>query len=68
MSFGKNTPRLLGIAFLFQAIASLLSETISDSLIEVDSISNSMVNISNSPITFQLALLVNSLQLLGSYC
>jgi hypothetical protein len=56
MSFGKNTPRLLGIAFLFQAIASLLSETISDSLIEVDSISNSMVNISNSPITFQLGI------------
>lgn len=51
MSFGKNTPRLLGIAFLFQAIASLLSETVTDSLIVSDSIPNSMVNISNSPIT-----------------
>jgi hypothetical protein len=51
MDFGENTPRLLGIAFLIQAIASLLSETVSDSLIETDSISNTLVNISNNPIT-----------------
>ncbi len=51
MDFGKNTPRLLGIAFLIQAIASLLSETVSDSLIDTDSISNTLVNISNNPIT-----------------
>jgi hypothetical protein len=56
MNFSKNTPRLLGIAFLFQAIASLLSETVSDSLIDLDSISNSMINISNSPITMQMGI------------
>ena len=53
MDFGENTPRLLGIAFLIQAIASLLSETVSDSLIDPDSIPNSMINISNNPITMQ---------------
>jgi hypothetical protein len=56
MSFGENTPRILGIVFLFQAIASLLSETVSDSLIDLNSISNSMVNISNNPITMQAGI------------
>ena len=56
MNFNKNTPRLLGIAFLIQAVASLLSESVSDSLIDLDSIPNSMVNISNSPITMQAGI------------
>jgi hypothetical protein len=56
MSFGKNTPRVLGIAFLFQAVASLLSETVSDSLIDLDGISNSMINISNNTVTMQAGI------------
>ena len=56
MSFGKNTPRILGIAFLFQAVASLLSETVSDSLIDLDGISNSMINISNNTVTMQAGI------------
>jgi len=54
--FWKNTPRVLDIAFLFRATASLLSETVSDSFIDLDSIPNSMVNISNSPITMQAGI------------
>ena len=51
MNFSKNTPRLLGIAFLFQAVASFISETVSDSPIVSDSITDSMVNIANNPFT-----------------
>lgn len=56
MSFDKNIPRFLGIAFLFQAIASLLSETVADSLIVPDNIISSMTNISASPFTYQLGI------------
>lgn len=56
MSFSKNTPRILGIAFLFQAVASLLSETVSDSLIDPASISNSMINISNNTLTMHVGI------------
>jgi hypothetical protein len=38
MSFSKKTQRLLGIAFIFQAITSLISETVSDSLIDLDGV------------------------------
>lgn len=56
LNFSKNTPRWLGIAFIFQAVASLLSETVSDSLIVSDSISDTMVNISNTPFTMQVGI------------
>jgi hypothetical protein len=56
MGFGKNTPRILGIAFIIQAIASLLSEQISDSLIVSDSISNTMINISNDTFTMYIGI------------
>ena len=61
----KDTAKLLGVAFLFQAIASLLSETISDSLIDPDSISNSMVNISNNPVTMQIGIIGKLITAIG---
>jgi hypothetical protein len=65
MGFSENTPRLLGIAFLIQAIASLLSDHLSSSLIESDNISNSMVNISSSTATMQLSILGKLITAIG---
>lgn len=47
----KNTSRLLGIAFIVQALASLFSEQLSSVLIDPENISNTMINISNNTLT-----------------
>lgn len=49
MDSNKFTPRLLGIVFVIQAVASLVSGLMSRALIESDNISNTMINISNAP-------------------
>ena len=65
MNFSKNTPRLLGIAFLIQAITSLLSGQLESSLIESDNISNSMINISNDPTIVHISIVGNLITAMG---
>ena len=65
MNFGKNTPRLLGIAFLIQAVATVLSDQFSSSLIESDNISNSMINISNDPTLMQMSIIGKLITAIG---
>jgi hypothetical protein len=61
MSSGKNTPRLLGAAFLFVVVASALSGLLHTSLGVTlsgppDDISETMIRISDSPIAMQTSI------------
>ncbi len=46
MDFGKNTPKILGIAYLIQFIGSLLSGILSDMAIGSGTISENLVSVS----------------------
>lgn len=52
----RNTPRLLGAAFLFQAIASLVWTLLLSSLIVVGDISASMTNIANDALQMRASI------------
>ena len=49
MNSGKSTPRLLGAAFLFVFVASILSSLILQSVVGSGGISDTLMNISDSP-------------------
>ena len=56
MNSDKSTPRLLGAAFLFQAVASLVSGLLLGSLIVSGNITASMTNISNNALQMQASI------------
>ncbi len=58
MNSDKNTPRLLGAAFLFVFVASILSNSLLSSAIGSGSISDNLVNISNNLTLMRISILV----------
>jgi len=58
MSSDKNTPRLLGAAFLFVMVASILSGLLLTSVIGSGSISDILVNISNNLTLIRISIVV----------
>ena len=48
MNSGKNTPKLLGAAFLFVFVASLISTQLVTSVVGSGGISDILINISNN--------------------
>ena len=56
MNTNKNTPRLLGAAFLFQAVASLVWTLLLSSLIVIGDISASMTNIANNALQMRASI------------
>ena len=66
MNLDKNTPRLLGAAFLLQAIASLVSGLILlQPLIISGNIINSMTNISNNALQMRASIVVEMITAIG---
>lgn len=63
--FDKNMPRLLGAAFLLQAVASLVSGLIRDSLIGTGDIADSMINISNNAWLMRVSIGVEMITAIG---
>jgi hypothetical protein len=66
MNSDKNTPRLLGAAFLLQAVASLVSGLILlQPLIVSDNIIESMTNISNNALQMRASIVVEMVTAIG---
>jgi hypothetical protein len=70
MNTDKNTPRLLGAAFLFVAIASLLSGLVLSSLGVAavgppDDLSETMIKISDNATTMQMSIVVMFIEAIG---
>ena len=65
MSSDKNTPRLLGAAFLFVFVASLISTQLSASVAGSGSISEILVNISASLTPIRISILVGLVTSVG---
>jgi len=66
MNFDKNTPRLLGAAFLLQAIASLVSGLfLLQPLIVPGNIIESMTNIANNVLQMRASIMVEMLTVIG---
>jgi hypothetical protein len=66
MSPDKNTPRLLGAAFLLQAIASLVSGAVLlQPLIVPGNITDSMTNISNHALQMRASIVVEMITAIG---
>ena len=55
MNSDKNTPKLLGAAFLFVMVASILSGLLLTSVVGSGSISDTLVNISDNPTLIRLS-------------
>lgn len=65
MNSDKNTPRLLGAAFLIVFIASLLSGSLLSSAVGSGSISDILVNISNNLTLMRISILVELVTSIG---
>ena len=65
MNSDKNTPRLLGAAFLIVFVASMLSGSLLNSAIGSGSISDNLVNISNNLTLMRISILVELVTSLG---
>ena len=67
MNSDKNTPRLLGAAFLLQAVASLVSGLISpaSSLIVSDNIIETMTNIANNALQMRASIVLDMITAIG---
>ena len=66
MNTDKNTPRLLGAAFVLQAVASLLSGLILfQPLIVSGNIIDSMTNISNNALQMRASIVVEMITAIG---
>jgi len=61
----KNTPRLLGAAFLLQAIASLLSTFLQTPLIVPGNITDSMTNIANNASQMRASIVGEMVAVIG---
>jgi hypothetical protein len=60
-----NTPRILGAAFLLQAVASGIGVALLDSLIVPGSIVESMINIANNPLQMRASIVAQMITALG---
>ncbi len=58
MNSDKNTPRLLGAAFLFVMVASILSGLLLTSVVGTGSISDILVNISDNPNLMRTSIVI----------
>ena len=65
MNSDKNTPRLLGAAFLIVFVASMLSGSLLKSAIGSGSISDTLVNISNNLMLMRISILVELVTSIG---
>jgi len=65
MNSDKNTPRLLGAAFLFVLVASIISGLLLKSVIGSGSISDILMNISDNLILMRVSLLVGLFTSIG---
>jgi hypothetical protein len=65
MNIDKNTPRLLGAAFLTVFVASILSGALLNSAIGSGSISENLMNISNNLTLMRISILVELVTSLG---
>jgi len=65
MNTEKNTPRFLGAAFLFQAVASLVWTLLLSSLIVIGDISASMTNIANNALQMRVSIVVAMFTAIG---
>ena len=65
MSSGKNTPRLLGAAFLLQAVASLVGYSLLDPLIVSGDIIASMTKISNNALQMRASIVGEMITAIG---
>jgi hypothetical protein len=70
MNSDKSTPRLLGMMFVFVAVASLLGGLLLSSLSYThigppDNISETMIKISDNPITMQMSIVVELITAIG---
>ena len=65
MNSDKNTPRLLGAAFLLVFVASMLSGTLLSSAVGTGSISDNLVNISNNLTLMRISILVELVTSIG---
>jgi len=65
MKKDQNTPKLLGAAFLLQAIASLVGFTLLDSLIISDNIIESMTNIANHVFQVRASIVFQMITAIG---
>jgi len=61
----KNTPRLLGAAFLLQAVASIVSTLILTSLIVPGNIIDSMTNIANNSLQMRTSIVSEMIAVIG---
>ena len=65
MNSDKNTPRLLGAAFLLQAIASIVSTLILTPLIVPGNIIDSMTNIANNSLQMRASIVGEMIAVIG---
>lgn len=65
MNSNKNTPKLLGIAYLIQFIGSLLSGLLSDAAIGSGSMSENLVSISNNVLLMRASIIATLITSLG---
>ena len=65
MDFGKNTPKILGIAYLIQFIGSLLSGILSDMAIGSGTISENLVSVSNNLLLMRTSIVAELVTCLG---
>ena len=65
MNSDKNTPRLLGAAFLLQAVASIVSTLILTPLIVPGNIIDSMTNISNNALQMRASIVGEMIAVIG---
>ena len=65
MNSDKNTPRLLGAAFLLVFVASILSGSLLNSAIGSGSISDNLVSISNNLTLMRISILVELVTSIG---
>ena len=65
MNIDKNTPRLLGAAFLIVFVASILSGSLLDSAVGTGSISDILVNIANNLTLMRISILVELVTSIG---
>jgi len=65
MNSDKNTPRLLGAAFLLQAVASLVSTFLLTPLIVPDSIVDTMTNIASNTLQMRASIVCEMIAVIG---
>jgi len=65
MNSDKHTPRLLGAAFLLQAVASVVWSILLTSLIVSDNITESMTNIANNALQMRVSILFTMITAIG---